>query len=84
MTQEQQTEYDPIVEGPLNFCEQFAEILGNNFLVIDMIYQDDLFEMQDKLAKLICAAANSNSSYVQRLTKPFIDNNPVCFKTTEL
>ena len=82
-TQEQQTEYDPIIEGPLNFCEQFAEILGENFLVEDMVWQEDLFEIQDKLARLICAAANSNSSYVRRIAKPFIDNNPACFKTSE-
>jgi hypothetical protein len=62
MSTQKQTEYDPIVEGPLNFCEQFAEILGENFLVEDMVWQEDLFEIQDKLARLICAAANSNSS----------------------
>ena len=80
-TQEQQTEYDPVIGGPINFCEEIAEILGEHFLVRDLIDQDDLFDMQDKLSKLICAAANSYSSYVRKLAKPFIDKNPTCFKT---
>lgn len=83
MTQEQQKQYDPVVEGPINFCEQFAEILGENFLVQDMIWQEDLFEMQDKLAKLICNAANSHSSYMRRIVEPFLKHNEACFKRSK-
>lgn len=73
-------EYDPVVAGAINFCTEFAEILGENFLVEDMIWQEDLFKIQDKLAKLICNAANSHSAYTRRFVQPFIDKNPVAFK----
>lgn len=75
--------YDPIVGGPVSFMDEFAEILGKNFLCVDLIDQDDLFEIQDKLAILICAAANNQSSYTRRLSDKFIELNPVTFKTEQ-
>ena len=75
--------YDPIIGGPVSFMDEFAEILGKNFLCKDLIDQDDLFEVQDKLAILICAAANNQSSYTRRLSDKFIELNPVTFKTEQ-
>tara|TARA_R110001592_G_scaffold10285_1_gene53628 strand:- start:1305 stop:1598 length:294 start_codon:yes stop_codon:yes gene_type:complete len=81
MVDGQEKAYDPLIGGPVNFMDEFAEILGQHFLCVDMIDQDTLFEMQDKLAILICATANSQSSYTRRLASKFIELNPVTFKT---
>tara|TARA_R110000751_G_scaffold233267_1_gene334122 strand:+ start:306 stop:503 length:198 start_codon:yes stop_codon:yes gene_type:complete len=57
------------------FTQEIAEILGDKFFLCDMIHQDELFEMQDKLSKLICQAANQNlliaKSMVKKLSKTF-------------
>tara|TARA_B110000444_G_C18762295_1_gene558182 strand:+ start:72 stop:335 length:264 start_codon:yes stop_codon:yes gene_type:complete len=81
MVDGQEKAYDPLIGGPVNFMDEFAEILGQHFLCVDMIDQDTLFEMQDKLAILICTTANSQSSYTRRLASKFIELNPVTFKT---
>jgi len=83
MVDGQEEVYDPIIGGPVNFMDEFAEILGENFLCVDLIDQDDLFKMQDKLAILICATANNQSSYTRRLARKFIELNPVTFKTDQ-
>lgn len=72
--------YKPEVQGPISFMDQFAEILGENFLVKDTICQDDLFEIQDKLGVLICEAANNRSSYTRRVVEKLIELNPITFK----
>jgi hypothetical protein len=42
------------------FITKLTEALGgDNFFLCDLIDQDDLFEMQDKLANLIVTAANA-------------------------
>ena len=57
------------------FTQSIAEILGDEFFLSDMIHQDELFEMQDKLAKLICEGANQNlpiaKSMVKKLPQTF-------------
>tara|TARA_R110000744_G_scaffold297993_1_gene407686 strand:+ start:599 stop:802 length:204 start_codon:yes stop_codon:yes gene_type:complete len=57
------------------FTEAIAEILGDNFFLCDTIDQEELFDMQSKLAKLICNAANQNlpiaKSMVKKLNKTF-------------
>ena len=57
------------------FTQSIAEILGDQFFLSDMIHQDELFEMQDKLAKLICEGANQNlpiaKSMVKQLSQTF-------------
>ena len=57
------------------FTQAIAKILGDEFFLCDMIHQDELFEMQDKLAKLICEGANQNlpiaKSMVKKLSKTF-------------
>ena len=57
------------------FTEAIAEILGDNFFLCDMIDQQELFNIQKKLAELICNGANQNltiaKSMVKKLTKTF-------------
>ena len=57
------------------FTQAIAKILGDKFFLCDMIHQDELFEMQDKLAKLICEGANQDlpiaKSMVKQLPKTF-------------
>ncbi len=53
----------------LKFTQAIAEILGDKFFLCDMIDQEDLFEMQDKLAKLICEASNANVSNAKAMVK---------------
>lgn len=57
------------------FTEAIAEILGDNFFLCDIIDQQELFDMQKKLAELICNAANQNlpiaKSMVKKLKKTF-------------
>ena len=50
------------------FIEEFIEILGgDNFFLCDLINQDDLFTMQDKLGKLIADHANNGTSVARHL-----------------
>jgi len=50
------------------FIEEFIEILGgDNFFLCDLIDQDELFTMQDKLGKLIAYHANNGTSVARHL-----------------
>ena len=51
------------------FIKELANILGDKFFLSDMIWQEDLFEMQDKLAKLICKASNDGVSSARTIAK---------------
>ena len=51
------------------FIKELANILGDKFFLCDMIWQEDLHEMQDKLAKLICEASNNNISSARTIAK---------------
>lgn len=57
------------------FTQAIAKILGDEFFLCDMIHQDELFEMQDRLAELICEGANQDlpiaKSMVKQLPKTF-------------
>jgi len=60
------------------FITKMAKILGDNFFLCDMIHQDELFEMQDKLAKLICEYANKDLPNA----KYFVKECPQTFKVS--
>jgi hypothetical protein len=53
------------------FITKFCEILGDDFFLSDMIFQEELFEKQDALAQLICKAANENLLIAKQMTKGF-------------
>jgi len=53
------------------FVNRLCEILGEDFFFSDMIWQEELFEKQDALAKLICLGANSNLPIAKRMVKNF-------------
>ena len=58
----------------VEFIEEFIEILGgDNFFLCDLIDQDDLFTMQDRLAKLICDHANGGTGVARHLI-PLLPN----------
>ena len=49
------------------FITKFTEILGDDFFLSDMIHQEELFEKQDAMAKLLCEYANEGSSIANRM-----------------
>ena len=49
------------------FITKFTELLGDDFFLSDMIHQEELFEKQDALAKLLCDYANEGSSMANRM-----------------
>ena len=51
------------------FITKLTKILGDDFFLNDMIWQEELFEKQGKLAKLICDAANSGNSLANIMVK---------------
>lgn len=51
----------------IEFITKFTEILGDDFFLSDMIHQEELFEKQDALAKLLCDYANEGSSIANRM-----------------
>lgn len=51
----------------IEFITKFTEILGDDFFLSDMIHQEELFEKQDALAKLLCEYANEGSSIANRM-----------------
>lgn len=50
------------------FIGKLADALGDNFFLCDMFSQDDLFEMQGKIADLICEYANNGNRLAKRMT----------------
>jgi hypothetical protein len=53
------------------FVSKFCEILGEDFFLSDMIWQEELFEKQDGLCKLICEGANKNLPLAKQMAKKF-------------
>tara|TARA_B110000881_G_C18380626_1_gene415929 strand:- start:185 stop:391 length:207 start_codon:yes stop_codon:yes gene_type:complete len=49
------------------FITKFTELLGDDFFLSDMIHQEELFEKQDAMAKLLCEYANEGSSIANRM-----------------
>ena len=53
------------------FVTQLCKILGDDFFLCDMIYQEELFEKQEKLAQLICKGANDGLPMAKQMVKNF-------------
>tara|TARA_B110000914_G_scaffold145027_1_gene126930 strand:- start:27 stop:233 length:207 start_codon:yes stop_codon:yes gene_type:complete len=51
----------------IEFITKFTELLGDDFFLSDMIHQEELFEKQDAMAKLLCEYANEGSSIANRM-----------------
>lgn len=61
------------------FLTELAEALNNdNFFLSDSYCQEQLFEMQDKIANLVCKHANNGSTAAQKFSQQF----PRTFKTS--
>ena len=59
------------------FIQEVFDVLGENFFLSDMIWQEELFEKQEKLLKIICDYANNGLLSANRLA----ENMPKVFKT---
>ena len=53
------------------FVSKFCEILGEDFFLSDMIWQEELFEKQDGLCKLICDGANEDLPLAKQIASKF-------------
>ncbi len=58
------------------FITRLTKILGDDFFLCDMIWQEDLFDKQEKLSELIMIAANEGlplaKTMVKHLPKTFL------------
>ena len=54
-----------------DFITQFCAILKDDFFLCDMIYQEELFDMQDQIANLICQGANDGLPIAKQMAKQF-------------
>lgn len=60
------------------FITELCKILGNDaFLMRDLYDQDELFKMQDDVAKLLAEQATEGLAIARHMTDQF----PKCFKT---
>ena len=65
----------------VEFIDQLCELMGGDrFFLCDQYCQDDLFEMQDKIANLIAENANNGLG----LAKYMVDKFPSTFKTEQV
>ena len=65
----------------VQFIDELCKALGNDkFLLSDMIWQEDLFKMQDSIAKLIAEQANAGLGLAKHMVKQF----PNSFQTEEV
>ncbi len=65
----------------VQFIDELCELMGGDrFFLCDQYDQDDLFEMQDKIAKLIVNNANDGLG----LAKYMVGKFPSTFKTEEV
>jgi hypothetical protein len=62
----------------VEFIDQLCELMGEGFFLRDQYDQDDLFTMQDSIAKLI--ANNANQGLV--LAKYMVGKFPSTFQTS--
>tara|TARA_R110000796_G_scaffold68455_2_gene156842 strand:+ start:910 stop:1107 length:198 start_codon:yes stop_codon:yes gene_type:complete len=51
------------------FAQKLAETLGDNFFLCDMFGQEELFELQDKVAKLLVKATNEGCGIAKSMVK---------------
>ena len=51
------------------FITELSNILGDDFFLSDMIWQEELHDKQDKLSKLICKGANSGLGIAKIMVK---------------
>ena len=59
------------------FIDELCELMGDRFFLCDQYDQDDLFEMQDNIAKLIANNANEGLG----LAKFMVGKFPSTFRT---
>ena len=59
------------------FIVKLSKILGDDFFLSDMIWQEELFEKQAELSKLICEGASSGLLVAKLMVK----NLPKTFYT---
>mgnify|MGYP000644507945 len=65
----------------VEFIDQLCELMGGDrFFLCDQYCQDDLFEMQDKIANLIVENANNGLG----LAKYMVNKFPSTFKTEQV
>ena len=64
----------------VEFIDQLCELMGEGFFLRDQYDQDDLFEMQDKIANLIAENANNGLG----LAKYMVNKFPSTFKTEQV
>ncbi len=65
----------------VEFIDQLCELMGGDrFFLCDQYCQDDLFEMQDKIANLIVENANDGLG----LAKYMVNKFPSTFKTEQV
>ena len=62
----------------VEFIDQLCELMGEGFFLRDRYDQDDLFTMQDSIAKLIANSANEGLG----LAKYMVDKFPSTFQTS--
>lgn len=64
----------------VQFISELCKLLGNDeFFYRDLYDQDDLFEMQDSIAKLLAEQANAGLGLARQMVKQF----PNAFRTEE-
>ena len=57
------------------FISKLADAIGEDFMLSDMLYQDELFAKQELISKILVDAANKNNE----LASLFIRRMPRCF-----
>ena len=62
----------------VEFIDQLCELMGEGFFLRDRYDQDDLFTMQDSIAKLIANSANEGLG----LAKYMVGKFPSTFQTS--
>jgi len=61
----------------VQFIDELCELMGDRFFLCDRYDQDDLFEMQDSIARLIADNANDGLGLAKYMVAKF----PSTFKT---
>lgn len=59
------------------FITKIAQVLGEDFMLSDTLDQEELFNKQDTLARIIADAANDGN----KLAEIFVEQWPRCFNT---
>jgi len=61
----------------VEFIDKLCELMGDEFFLCDQYFQDDLFEMQDSIAKHIADSANEGLGLAKFMVSKFTNT----FKT---